>query len=219
MSFASRMLAAFARATDAERSEALAVLGAVYPAQPKARSAASERQQRWRDKRRNEASTVTPTVTPTVGSTVTDDVDLSSVISDSSVLGSSSVSSLSSSEIQEKVTDAGAREAKRKRAWIEARWRPSAETLSRFRSEGYDAEACVEEFVNYWINRGDQRAKMISWEATFVNRMLDLIKHGKAPRVSGVRVARELPPGRDMLEDAAAALSGTEPLFARDGAR
>lgn len=63
---------------------------------------------------------------------------------------------------------------------ITDRWAPTQATVDRFRVEGFDALAHVEEFINHWFNVTGAKGAKLDWDRTFVNRMKDLINWGEA---------------------------------------
>lgn len=60
-------------------------------------------------------------------------------------------------------------------------WKPTPETLEAFRLQGVDASACVAEFADYWIAVPGAKGRKLDWDATFRNRVRQLVDQGRAP--------------------------------------
>lgn len=61
-------------------------------------------------------------------------------------------------------------------------FRPSDSTIAKFRKDGWDCRALVEEFIDYWRGIAGSKGVKLDWEATFRNRMRDVIALGRATR-------------------------------------
>jgi hypothetical protein len=64
-------------------------------------------------------------------------------------------------------------------------WRPKPETIEAFRTQGIDALAAVPEFVDHWAAIPGSKGCKLDWEATFRNRVRQLVDWGRAPRIAG----------------------------------
>lgn len=62
---------------------------------------------------------------------------------------------------------------------------PSPSTLEHFRSQGWDPLPSVAEFLDHWRAVPGAKGVKLDWEATFRNRMRDLIAWGRAVEWSG----------------------------------
>jgi hypothetical protein len=126
------------------------------------------------------------TVTPTIRA----DHDLrSSLVSSGSPSLSASLSFIPSKDATLSTGAGSAKQARKaKRTVIAPDWAPSQATLEAFRADGFDALPCVTEFVDHWRGTGDLKA---DWEATFRNRVRDLIRFGRCPRVGAKPAAQE----------------------------
>lgn len=60
-------------------------------------------------------------------------------------------------------------------------WKPSDETVAWCQGQGVDADGVLPEFVDYWRGVAGQRGTKLDWEATFRNRVRDMIRTGRAP--------------------------------------
>jgi hypothetical protein len=74
---------------------------------------------------------------------------------------------------------------------IERDWKPAEETLRWCQEHGVNGLACVDEFIDHWIEVPGAKGRKISWEGTFKNRVRVLIEQGRAPKVV---VKVKLPP-------------------------
>ena len=59
-------------------------------------------------------------------------------------------------------------------------FKPSDATVQRFRAEGWDPLEHVEEFVDFWRAVPGAKGVKLDWDATFRNRMRELIARGRA---------------------------------------
>jgi len=57
-------------------------------------------------------------------------------------------------------------------------WSPQPATLSKFRSEGYDARSCIEPFRDWWMAAAGVRGVKADWEATFRTWVRKAIEQG-----------------------------------------
>jgi hypothetical protein len=74
-------------------------------------------------------------------------------------------------------------------------FQPPPKDVERFRREGYDCLAHVEEFVDYWRGIPGTKGTNLDWHATFRNRIRSLIKWGECTEWTAPRQAdRPLPP-------------------------
>lgn len=62
-------------------------------------------------------------------------------------------------------------------------WTPPRDLVTWTEAQGVDAAAVFAEFRDHWLARTDRRAYKADWEATFRNRVRDLLKGGSAPRL------------------------------------
>ena len=64
---------------------------------------------------------------------------------------------------------------------LPADWQPSTSTLDAFKAQGVDALATLPEFNDYWIAVPGAKGIKADWDATFRNRVRQLIADGRAP--------------------------------------
>lgn len=64
---------------------------------------------------------------------------------------------------------------------IDPAWQPSKKTLDSLADLGVDLGQCVPEFVDFWLSARD--GAKCDWDATFRNRVRQLVAAGKAPMV------------------------------------
>ena len=62
---------------------------------------------------------------------------------------------------------------------LAADWRPRAATVTDFQANGVDALATLPEFVDYWIAVPGAKGIKADWDATFRNRVRQLIADGR----------------------------------------
>lgn len=93
---------------------------------------------------------------------------------------------------------------------IASDWKPTTETLEAFRQTGVDAAACVAEFVDYWVALPGVRGRKLDWEATFRNRVRQLVEDGRAPAWRESRATPVTPARRELSDEDRAAAADVE---------
>lgn len=74
-------------------------------------------------------------------------------------------------------------------------WKPSAESLAWCLEQKVDGLACVDEFVDHWIEIPGAKGRKVSWDGTFKNRVRSLIEQDRAPKL---QIRRALPPRTEL---------------------
>lgn len=78
-------------------------------------------------------------------------------------------------------------------------WSPNPETVAWCAKQDVDAAACVAEFQDYWRSVTGPSGIRLDWDATFRNRVRDLVRLCRAPKLP----MREWTPPADAAGDAA----------------
>lgn len=104
-------------------------------------------------------------------------------------------------------------------------WTLDAGTLEHFAKQGVDARRCVPEFVDYWVAVPGQKGVKVDWQATFRNRVRQLIELDRAPALTRPRLVPTVaPPPADAVpmppevQESFAELLAAKDLPARSGA-